>query len=276
MTDSKRPAGRAETSLLGQFGQTRASFMALLHAHIDLFKAELDSIMGEIKMLATQAGIALVVALMTGILMWVGGFLFAGEWLFGSIGWGLAQGVLLGVAVIVALALAIVGASPRYALTSFVISFVVVILVALLCGSNVAYNQAALIAPNLASPFGSPGVVALVGGLIIGALLFAILLAFVGGLRGAIGGLFIGIVPGAIVGWLIGGAPWTWPPAVGFAITIGLICWPILNVIICFPRLNVAERFKRLYPRQSIEAANETRAWLEEQWQTRSPKRGSK
>ena len=276
MTDRKRPAGRAETSLLGQFGQTRASLMALLHAHIDLFKAELDSIMGEIKILATQAGIALVVALMTGILMWVGGFLFAGEWLFGSIGWGLAHGVLFGVALIVALALAIVGARPRYAVTSFVISLVVVILVAVVCGSNVAYNQATLIAPNLASPFGSPGVVALVGGLIIGALLFAFLLAFVGGLRGAIGGLFIGIVPGAIAGWLIGGAPWTLPPAVGFAITIGLIAWPILNVIICFPRLNVAERFKRLYPRQSIEAANETRAWLEEQWQTRLPKRGSK
>ena len=276
MTDSQRPTGRAKTSLLGQFQQTRASLMALLKAHIDLFKAELNGIMGEIKMLATQAGIALVIALMTGILLWVGGFLFAGEWLFGSIGWGLAHGTLLGLALIVALALAIVGAQARYALTSFLVSFVIVILVALACGSNVGYNQAAQIGANLASPFGAPGVVALLGGVIIGALLFAILLVFVGGVRGAVGGLFIGIVPGAIVGWLIAGAPWTWPPAVGFAITIGLIAWPILNVIICFPRLDPEERFKRLYPRQSIEAANETRAWLEEQWQTRLPKRGNK
>ncbi len=276
MTDSQRPTGHAQPSLMGQFQQTRASLMALLKAHIDLFKAELNGIMGEIKMLATQAGIALVIALMTGILFWVGGFLFAGEWLFGSIGWGLAHGVLLGLALIVALALAIVGARARYAVTSFLISVVFVVIVALACGSNVGYNQAALIGTNLASPLGAPGVVALIGGLIIGALLFAILLGIVGGVRGALGGLFVGLIPGAIVGWLIAGAPWTWPPAVGFAITVGLIAWPILNVIICFPRLDPAERFKRLYPRQSVEAANETRAWLEEQWQTRLPKRGSK
>ncbi len=89
-------------------------------------------------------------------------------------------------------------------------------------------------------------------------------------------GLFLGAFLGAFAGWLIAGAPWTWPPAVGFAILIGLVAWPVLNVIFSFPSLDPAERFARLYPRQSIEAANETKAWLEEQWQTRRPTRGSK
>ena len=48
-----------------------------------------------------------------------------------------------------------------------------------------------------------------------------------------------------------------------------------MNVIFAWPSLDPAERFGRLYPRQSMEAANETREWLEEQWQTRLPKRGN-
>ena len=248
--------------------------MALFHAHVALFRAEVDQIVGELKVLATLAGIALGIAFMTGVLVWVGGFLFLGEWLFGSIGWGLAHGLLFGLGLIVALVLAMVGGSGRRAALSFVLVLVIVVVVALLCGLNLAYNAAASVATNLVSPLNSPGVVALLGGIIVGALLFAVLLAFVGGLRGAIAGLFLGAFLGIFGGWLIGGAPWTWPPAVGFAITIGLIAWPILNVIFSWSSLDPAARFSRLYPRQSIEAANETKAWLEEQWQTRLPKRG--
>ena len=72
--------------------------MRLFQAHIELLKAEFNDILGELKVLATQAGIALGIALMTAILLWVGGFLFLGEWLFGSIGWGLAHGLLFGIA----------------------------------------------------------------------------------------------------------------------------------------------------------------------------------
>jgi hypothetical protein len=249
--------------------------MRLFHAHVELLKAEFNDILGELKVLATQAGVALGIALMTGVLLWVGGFLFLGEWLFGSIGWGLAHGLITGIAVIVALALGIVGAKARYTVFSFLVALVIVIAVALLCGVNVAYNAVETVVPNLAGPFSAPGVIALLGGVLVGAILFGVLLAFVGGVRGAIGGIVLGAVLGALVGWLIAGAPWTWPPAIGFAITVGLVAWPVLNVIFAFPSLDPAERFKRLYPQQSIDAANETRDWLEEQWQTRLPKRGN-
>lgn len=249
--------------------------MGLLHAHIELLKAELNDILGELKVLASQAGLALGIALMTAVLLWVGGFLFLGEWLFGSIGWGLAHGLLTGVAAIVALALGIVGAKARYTAFSFLVALVIVIAIALLCGINVAYNAVESVVPNLAGPLNAPGVVALLSGLVVGAILFGVLLAFVGGVRGAIGGIVLGAILGALVGWLIAGAPWTWPPAVGFAITVGLVAWPVLNLIFAFPSLDPAARFARLYPRQSIDAANETREWLEEQWQTRLPKRGN-
>jgi len=277
VTTAKQPQGEDQTtSLLDQFQKTRESFMGLFQAHMALLRAELNDIVGELKVLSAQAGAALGIALMTAIMLWVGGLLFLGEWLFGSIGWGFAHGLMLGIALIVALALAIVGARARYSVLSFLVALVITVAVALLCGANVAYTAAADVAPNLASPLGAPGVVALIGGIVVGALLFGVLLAFVGGVRGAFGGLFLGAILGALAGWLIAGAPWTWPPAVGFAILVGLIAWPVLNVIFAFPSLDPAERFARLYPRQSIDAAHETQAWLEEQWQTRRPTRGSK
>jgi hypothetical protein len=270
MSDKRAPG------LGAQFGRTRAAFVGLFQAHLDLFKAELAEIVGQIKLIATQAGVALGIALMTGTLLYVGGFLFEGEWLFGSIGWGLAHGVLFGIALIVILALAIVGATRRAALGSLFLAVLLMIGLALLCGTNVASDAAASFARQLSSPFDSPGLVALVAGAFVGAGLFALMLGRIGGRGGFVGGLFLGLIAGMPIGWIIGGAPWTWPPAVGFAITIGLIFWPILDVVLALPGLDPAERFAKLYPRQSIEAAKETRAWMEEQWQTRRAKLGGR
>ena len=145
-----------QTSLFDQIERTRESFMRLIQAHIELLKAEFNDIIGELKVLATQAGLALGIALMTAVLLWVGGFLFLGEWLFGSIGWGLAHGLLTGIGVIVALALGIVGAKARYAVFSFLVALVIVIAVALLCGINVAYNAVETVVPNLAGRSAPP------------------------------------------------------------------------------------------------------------------------
>ena len=259
-----------------QFGRTRAAFVGLFQAHLDLLKAELSEIVGQIKVMATAAGCALVIALMTGTLLYVGGFMFMGEWLFGSIGWGLAHGILMGLALIVVLVMAILGARRRAALISLFLALLVTIGVALLCGSNLASDAAASFARQLSSPFDSPGLVALLAGALIGAVLFALLLSRVGGRSGFVGGLFLGLILGMLVGWLIAGAPWTWPPAVGFAIVVGLIAWPILDVTLAWPGLDPAERFRKLYPQQSIDAAQETKAWLEEQWQTRRAKLGGR
>jgi hypothetical protein len=259
-----------------QFGRTRASFSRLFRAHVDLAKAEIGEIVDQLKMLAALAGVVFVLALLVGNLLYVGGFLFLGEWLFGSMGWGLAHGVLLGVALIVALGLGIVGASRGAAVTSFLVALALAIVLALVMGSNIAYDTSAAVGTQLVSPLNSPGMVAGLSGVIIGAVIFAVLLWRVGGGGGAAGGLLLGVLLGGILGWLIGGAPWTWPPAVGLAITVGLLAWPILNVIVAWPQLDPAERFARLKPQQSIEAANETRAWLEEQWRNRRPTPGRK
>jgi hypothetical protein len=259
-----------------QFGRTRAALVALFQSHVDLLKAEIGEIASQVKLIGAQAGCALAIALFTGTLLYVGGFLFEGEWLFGSIGWGLAHGVLFGVALIAMLALAIIGASRGAALGSLLVATLITDGIAWLCGSNIAYDAANNAAAQLPFPLNGTVAVALVGGAVIGALLFALMLARVAGRVGFIGGLVLGLLVGAIVGWIIAAAPWTWPPAVGFAITIGLIAWPILDVVLALPGLDPGARFAKLYPSQSIEAAKETRAWLEEQWQTRRSKLGGR
>lgn len=272
--DPTAPPSDAPLGMGEQFGRTRASFMRLGQAHVGLLRAEMGEILGQVKVIASQAGIALFVALAVGNLLFVGGFLFLGEWLFGSIGWGLAHGVLLGLAIIVVLILGILGASARRSGVGCLLALLGIVGLALLTGSNVGYNSASYLAEQLAAPLNSAGVVALLSGAAVGALLFMVLAWRLGGRGGALAGFVVGAIIGLPVGWLVAGAPWTWPPALGFSITIGLLLWPFLAAVVAWPGLDPAARFAKLYPRQSIEAANETKAWLEEQWQTRRPKRG--
>lgn len=276
MTDGPRPTGSGPASLFEQFGHTRGSFRALFSAHVVLFKAEISDILNQLKSMAALAGMALAVALVVGNMLYIGGFLFLGEWLFGSIGWGLAHGVLFGLGLMVALGLGIVGARRSGTLVSFLIASVIAIALALGLGSNVFSNAAANLAAQLPAPLNSNGIVAALGGALVVAILFALIFARIAGVRGAIGGFVLGAILGLLFGWVAAGAPWTWPPAVGFAITVGLLLWPVLNFAISWPSVNVEERFSSLYPRQSIEAVNETRDWMKEQWQTRRPKPGNR
>lgn len=268
--------GGAPATVLEQFGRTRSSFSRLVSAHIGLLKAEIAEIVDQIKLIGTLAGVALAVLLFVGNMLYVGGFLFVGEWLFGSMGWGLAHGILFGLALVVVLMLGILGAGKGSAFVAFLLAVALIVGLALLTGSNVAYNSASSVATTLPSPINSAAAASLIAGAVIGALVFAVLLWRIAGGAGAIGGLVVGAILGLPIGWLIGGASWTWPPAVGFSVTIGLIAWPILAAALAIPGLDVGQRFGRLYPQQSIEAANETKAWLEEQWRSRQPKLGRK
>ncbi len=261
---------------MGQVGRTKNSFQKLLNAHIDLLKAEINEILSQVAVIAGQAGAILLFGLVTFSMLYVGGLLFLGEWLFGSIGWGFAHGVLLGLAIIVNVGLVIAGAKGTRLVAAFVVALVVMFVVSLLCGSNVAYDAANSLSGNFAQPIGTPGVVALVAGIVFGAVLFTLLLSVVSGRNGAIGGFFLGAILGALLGWLIAGAPWTWQPAFGFAITIALLAWIILAVVFAVPGLDPAAKFSKMYPQKSVESFDETRAWLEEQWRSRQPKLGKK
>lgn len=266
-----RPAG-----LSSQFGRTRAAFGRLARAHVDLLKAELGAILSLVGSMAGKAAAAAGLAALMGIMLYVGGLLFLGEWLFGSIGWGLAHGTLLPVALIVALGLGIVGGTRGPFLTSLLIVLVVIVALALLLGLNLLHETARYLSQQLVAPLDTPAAVGTLAGALILGLLLALLLWRVGGRGGALGGLVLGAVLGAILGFAATVDAWTWGPAVGLAIAIGLICWPILNLALTWSRLDMEAHFARLKPRQSQEAFAETKSWLEEQWRTRSPMPGKK
>jgi hypothetical protein len=82
----------------GLIDQVRATFAAakrLLRAHVELGKAELGEIVDAVKRVIGLALAALALLLAAGLLLLIGGVLFLGEWLFGSIGWGVLLGFLL-------------------------------------------------------------------------------------------------------------------------------------------------------------------------------------
>jgi hypothetical protein len=270
------PSDPATPGLGAQFGRTRAAFARLFRAHVDLLKAELGEIIGIVGSMAAKGALALALALLLGIMLYVGGLLFLGEWLFGSIGWGLAHGVLLPIGGIVALVLGIVGGTRGPALLSLAIATLLAVALGVLLGTNVLHSSAQYFAGTLGPPLDSAGVIGALAGLVIVGGLFAILFFRLAGGAGALGGLLLGGLIGALLGFVASAGEWAWGPAVGLAIGIGLIAWPILNIAFTWPRLDVEKHFARLAPRQTMAAFEETRTWMEEQWQSRSPKLGRK
>jgi hypothetical protein len=100
-----REGDRAPAGLRDQLRAVRDAVRRLLTAHIDLAKAEAGEIGAEVKRVAVLAGIALGALFSLALLLPIGLLLFLGEWIFGSIGWGVLLGsfVLIDGAVLAAL-----------------------------------------------------------------------------------------------------------------------------------------------------------------------------
>ena len=253
-----------------QVGQTRRAFGRLVGAHVSLLKAELGEIVGRAKVIAALAGAILAVALYVANLLAIGGTLFLGEWLFGSIGWGVLHGTLLGVALIVALGLVLIGAPKGLVASRWLAGAAVAIVVSLLLAFNLPHRGAELLAgsfPNLDPGWGPAVVGAVVGAILLG-LLGAVAGARSGGAGPATGGLVGGAVVGALLGAVLGGVEWEPRVAVAIGITIGLLTWIVLMALGA-RGVDAGARFRELWPKQTYETALETRAWLEQEWANR-------
>ncbi len=259
--------------------------MRLARSHVDLAKAELGQILDEVKGIAAYAGMIVAVAIFMGVLVSVGSILFFGEWLFGSMGWGVVDGALLCIGLIVLFALRIVEAPTGRVAFGFVASLVIGILVAVALGSNVARTAAQNAATQLRTPAYNinldPTWDAAIVGVVVGAVIVAILgllvLGRVGGIGGALFGFVLGAILGALLGWAVAGLTFSWQGAAAIGAMVGLILWPLLMLRALFARgFDPTARFRRLYPQQSYDAAMETKAWLEDEWAKRRAKLGSR
>ena len=132
----------------------------------------------------------------------IGTLLFLGEWLFGSLGWGVLHGTEFAVpcsAVGAVLAVLHAGRVAR----SILLAFIAGVLVAILFGTNAPNQLYSLIADQVGT-IADPGPIAFAAGAAIGAAVFGLLGAFAGARNGSAGDAFKGLLGGAIIGALIG------------------------------------------------------------------------
>ncbi len=240
--------------------------MRLATAHIDLAKAEAAAIKSEIAKVVVFVAIAIAVGLLAVILLFIGSSLFLGEWLLGSMGWGVLHGVLLLTAIAVACGLAVVGMSGARIGRAFILGLLVAVGVSVLM---------ALALPNrLYTAIGDaalPGIEAGVRPLVVGAVIWAVI-GLIGGLVGAlratdgagrVGALLGGVVLGALVGAVT--AVNTGPQVgAGIGIAVGYLTWiGLMGADIARTGVDLDVLKARFLPTHTIETSKETLTWLQ-------------
>jgi hypothetical protein len=245
---------------------TRDAAIALVQAHIDLAKTEMSSIAGQIGRAAALGAVAIVVVILAGLLGMIGVALFLGEWLLGSIGWGVLHGILAFTAIAVAAGLMAVGVGGDRIGRAFAVAVVVAVVIGVALGlelPNRAYATLGEAARLNVGPADRP----LIVGLLIGALL-GVLIGIAAALRiDSGGGRLAGIVGLAILGALVGAfSAITFGPQVGagVGIAIGYFVWiAVMGADVAQRGVDLDELKQRFYPTQTIETGKETLEWLQ-------------
>jgi hypothetical protein len=248
--------------LRAQFAATRQAAINFVRAHIELAKTEINAIKGEVARAAALGGIAIASGILLTLLLSIGGMLFVGEWVFGSIGWGLLLGSELLIAVAV-MAVLVALRVPRLA-RDIVIAFILGVVTGLVLGFDL---------PNaLFRSIGDAsglGVDAAVRPLVLGVVVVGILGAIVGlvlgakggGGSGALGGLVRSLIAGALAGAFLS---ITFGLRVGAALGVAtfLLAWPVLNGIRTQRQGIDTEALKnRFYPSTTIDTTKESIEW---------------
>jgi hypothetical protein len=253
-----------------QFGRTRDAFMRLVSAHLDLLKAELAVTGREIGIIIGLAVAAIALALLIVTLLYVGTALFLGEWLFGSMAWGILHGTLFTIAIIVPIGLNLAGGWMGAWVRGAVLGALVTVGLSLLFGVNLARNAAVAAGEQLEVSLAlEPAVLPTLVGVIAGALVVGLGL-FVLGLRagGAFKQLLLGAVVGGILGAILGSVMFDWQGAVAVALTFGLIAWIGISIYLAWKRgFDPQARYDPLVPRESMAALEHTKTFLTKLYQ---------
>ncbi len=239
--------------------------MRLLTAHRDLLRAELAVTGREIGIVIGLAVAALALSLLAVALLYVGTWLFLGEWLFGSIGWGVLHGTLFTAGMVAPIGLNLAGGWTGAVVRGAAAGVIVTVGLSLLFGINLARNAAVAAGEQLeAGLVLEPAVLPTLAGLVAGGLTVGLVL-FLRGLRagGAIGWLIGGVLLGGLVGLVLGSITFDWKGAVAVALTFGLLTWIGVPVYLAVKRgFDPAARYDPLVPRESIASLGHTRTFL--------------
>ena len=241
--------------------------MALAVAHIDLAKAEATAIGSEVGRVAALGALAFLLVIFAVFLLVIGVSLGIGEWLLGSMGWGVIDGVLAFLSIAMACVLAAVGISVRRIGSALLVSVLAGIVVGVVLGLDLPNRLYAAIGDALAIAV-DPGIRPLVVGMLLGGfagLVTGIIVAVrmpasAGGRFAALAGLIVlGVAVGAFTSITFGlqvGA------AIG--ITAGYIIWmALMGMDIARTGIDMEALKARFYPGQTIDTSKETLEWLQ-------------
>jgi hypothetical protein len=248
-----------------QLGATFAAGKRLVTAHIDLAKAEAADIAGNVARMVGLFAVAFVMFLLVGMLFLVGGLLFLGEWLFGSIGWGVLLGTLLLLDIALSAVLAALDVSGKRIGASFGIAAVLGIVVGVVFGFDLFHRGwdalGAAVLPQVTDPNRTLNL-AVASLALIGAVIGLILGWRAGGAKGGIAGLVGLAIAGAVIGWVTGSQM---PGGVGAAlgVLVALIAWPLLaGRDVMRTGIDGEAIKKKFMPDATIELTKETIEWV--------------
>jgi hypothetical protein len=241
--------------------------MGMVRSHVELARAEFSEIADEVKRVALLGGLAAGLLLFLGVFLPVGLLLFLGEWLFGSIGWGVLLGTELCLAIAlscIAIALGVSGRAIAGAIAVAILVGAVVAVPLALALSNEGWTRLGDASGLNVEPGVRPLVVAVAAIAVLGAVLGLLSGMRAGGIRGAIGGIIGGAILGAVVGALTAIRFGTGPGA-ALGVAVGLGAWAGLVGAAMARQGFDAEAMKaRFWPDQTIETTKETIEWVRE------------
>lgn len=233
-----------------------------MRAHIALGRTEAEAIKDEIVYAAAFAGIAFAALLLLGVFLPIVGMLFLGEWLFGSIGWGVLLGaelllVIAATAVVAGLRLGGPGTAAAAGVAVGLVAFVV-------CGASWPNRLWAWVgdASGLAlDPSCRPLVVAIVVLGVLGGLVGLVAGGRAAGGGGAAAGLLGGLVAGGLAGaFLAYDFGWRVGAALGFAFAYAAYL-AVLAGRVAAEGVDTEKIKLRFWPQQTIDTTRETIEW---------------
>ena len=236
-------------------------------AHVDLAKAEAGQIAGEVGRVAALGALAIALVIFAVFLLVIGASLWLGEWLLGSMGWGVLHGILLFVSVAMAAVLGALGIVPRRLGGAFAVSVVLAVVVGVVLGLGLLNQLYASVGDALGLAV-DPGIRPLVVGMLLGGLIGLLV-----GIAAAVlmdasgGGRFVALAGLTVLGVALGAfTAITFGPqvGVGIGITLGYITWMILmGIDVMRTGIDVEALKRRFYPAQTIDTSKETLEWLQ-------------
>ena len=241
--------------------------MALVIAHIDLAKAEAGAIAGEVGRVAALGALAIALVIFAVFLFVIGLSLGIGEWILGSMGWGVVHGVELFLAVAMAAVLLAVGIAPGRVVRALVGGIVVGLIIGIGLALNLPNQAYAAIGDATALPV-EPGIRPLVVGLLLGGFI-GLIAGIVVALRmhGPGGGRFVALAGLTVLGVALGAfTAITFGPQVGagIGIAIGYLTWmALMGADVARTGIDIEDLKKRFYPVQTIDTSKETLEWLQ-------------